>query len=204
MTTVAIIDFETTGMRAGEDRIIEVAAAILQDGMVVDTFSELMHPGYRIPYFTTELTGITDAMVHGKPRPEAVMPRLRTFLGDHHLVAHNAGFDQRFFAAEMDRAGEAHERHFLCSVLLARRLVQGAPSHKLGDLTRYLGLRMPVGMRAHRALADVLMTCQLWNHLRDTLRERLGGRETGLDMMLKLMRMPKAKVGVYLNTVGRG
>jgi len=204
LSTVAIIDFETTGMRAGDDRIIEVAAAILQDGIVVATFSELMHPGYRIPYFITELTGITDAMVHGKPRPEVVMPQLRAFLGDHHCVAHNAGFDRRFFAAEMDRAGETHERHFLCSVLLARRLVQGAPNHKLGDLARYLGLKMPAGMRAHRALADVLMTCQLWNHLRDTLRERLGGREPDLDVMRAMMRMPKAKVGVYLDGIGRG
>ena len=199
MTSFAVIDFETTGMRAGEDRIIEVAAAIIENGEVVATFSELMNPGYRIPYFITALTGITDAMVRGKPRPEVVMPRLRAFLGERHCVAHNAGFDRRFFAAEMDRAGEAHERHFLCSVLLARRLVQGAPNHKLGDLARHLGLTMPPEMHAHRALADVVMTCQLWNHLRNLLRERLGGREPDLELMQSVMRLPKAKVGVYLD-----
>lgn len=198
VNAVAVIDFETTGMCAGPDRIIEVGAAILHDGEVVATFSELMDPGFRIPYFITGLTGITDAMVRGKPRPEAVMPRLREFLGDHSCVAHNAGFDQRFFASEMDRAGHGHERPFLCSVLLARRLVEDAPNHKLGDLARHLGLQMPPGMRAHRALADVLMTCQLWNHLRCVLRARLGGREPDLGLMQVVMRMPKAKVGSYL------
>ena len=65
---------------------------------------------------------ISDAMVQGKPRPEAVMPKLRAFLGDHVCVAHNASFDRRFFTAEMELAGEQHDRHFLCSMLLSRRL----------------------------------------------------------------------------------
>jgi DNA polymerase-3 subunit epsilon len=198
VTAIAVIDFETTGMCAGADRIIEVGAAIVQGGEVVGTFAELMDPGRRIPSFITGLTGISDAMVRGKPRPEAVMPRLRAFLGDHVCLAHNAGFDQRFFTAEMDLAGEAHERPFLCSVLLARRLVQNAPSHRLGDLARHLGLRPPAGMRAHRALADVLMTVQLWNHLRETVSERLGRREPDLTLFQTVMRMPKAKVAGYL------
>jgi DNA polymerase-3 subunit epsilon len=198
MKYIAVIDFETTGMHAGIDRIIEVGAAVMCDGDVIATFSELMNPGVYIPYFITGLTGITNAMVRDKPSPEAVMPRLREFLGDHTCIAHNAGFDQRFFSAEMDRAGHGHDRPFLCSVLLARRLVQNAPNHKLGDLARHLGLQMPPGMRAHRALADALMTCQLWNHLRCVVRERLGGREPDLSLMQAVMRMPKAKVDAYL------
>ena len=198
MITVAVIDFETTGMMPGPDRIIEVGAAIVRDGEVVETFSELMDPGFRIPHFITDLTGITDAMVRGKPRPEAVMPRLRAFLGDCPCLAHNASFDRRFFSAEMVRANHSHDRPFLCSVMLARRLVQGAPNHKLGDLARHLGLRAPPGMKAHRALADALMTCQLWTHLHGVVQERLG-REPSLDHILALMRVPKAKVTTWLD-----
>ncbi len=126
MLPIAVIDFETTGMYAGSDRIIEVGAAVMRDGEIVATFAELMDPGVYIPSFITSLTGITNAMIRGKPRPEEVMPRLRAFLGDHACVAHNASFDQRFFAAEMEQAGEGHERSFLCSLLLARRLVPQA------------------------------------------------------------------------------
>ncbi len=203
MITVAVIDFETTGMMPGPDRIIEVGAAIVRDGEVVETFSELMDPGFRIPYFITDLTGITNAMVRGKPRPEEVMPRLRAFLGDCPCLAHNASFDRRFFTAEMERASHGHDRPFLCSVLLARRLVHDAPNHKLGDLARHLGLRLPPGMRAHRALADALMTSQLWTHLHGVVRDRLG-REPALDHIQALMRVPKAKVPAWLESVGQG
>lgn len=198
MSEIAVIDFETTGMRAGQDRIIEVGVAIIRDGQVAETFAELMDPGQRIPSFITGLTGISDAMVRGKPSPEAVMPRLREFLGDRPCLAHNAGFDQRFFAAEMIRAGHDHDRPFLCSVLLARRLIDGAPNHRLGDLVRHLGLTLPPGLRAHRALADVLMTCQLWLHLRDVVRQRLGGRDPDLGVFTTLMKTPKAKVSACL------
>lgn len=197
MHRIAVIDFETTGLRAGADRTIEVAVALLHDGVVVDTFSELMDPGFRIPSFITGLTGISDAMVRGKPRPEAVMPRLRAFLGDHPCVAHNASFDQRFFAAEMAEAGEAHERQFVCSMLLARRLVPQAPSHKLGVLLTHLRLPPPQGMRAHRALADVLMTCALWNHLLELLRGRLAGDTPDLALLHALSRTPKAQIEAF-------
>ena len=197
MITIAVIDFETTGMMPGPDRIIEVGAVIVRDGVVAETFCELMDPGFRIPSFITALTGITTAMVRGKPRPEEVMPRLRAFLGDFPCLAHNASFDRRFFTAEMERARHGHDRPFLCSVMLARRLVQGAPNHKIGDLARHLGLRPPPGTRAHRALADALMTCQLWTHLHGVVHERLGGAPD-LNQLQALMRVPKAKVPAWL------
>jgi DNA polymerase-3 subunit epsilon len=201
---VAIIDFETTGLRAGPDRIIEVGAALLEDGVVVATFSELMDPGRAIPSFVTGLTGISDAMVRGKPRPEAVMPRLRAFLGEDVCVAHNASFDQRFHDAEMGFAGQAHQRSFLCSMLLARRLVQQAPDHQLGTLVRHCRRDPPPGQRAHRALADVLMTCQLWSHLLGLVRARLGGRAPGPDLLRGITRTAKGGVDAYLAEAARG
>ncbi len=198
MHTYAVIDFETTGLSAGPDRIIEVGAVLVRDGVVVDRFDELMDPGFSIPGVITSLTGITSAMVRGKPRPEAVMPRLRAFLGKHVCIAHNASFDRRFFAAEMAQAGEAHERPFLCSMLVARRLVPLAPSHKLGVLARHLGLSMPAGMQAHRALADALMTVALWETLLAELRRLLPRQTPGPDLLGRLARTPKGGVATFL------
>ena len=199
MTTIAIIDFETTGMRAGFDRIIEVGAVLVEGDAIVGTFSELMHPGCWIPSFITSLTGITNAMVAGKPAPEQVMPALYAFLGERPCLAHNAAFDQRFYAAEMQRAEIAHERPFLCSVLLARRLIHDAPSHRLGALVDHLGLTVPDGMRAHRALADALMTARLYLHLRARVQEHLGGQAPGMDLLQALQRAPKAKARAILD-----
>lgn len=198
MRQIAVIDFETTGLRAGEDRVIEVAAVMMCDGEVVATFSELMDPGFRIPPFITSLTGISDAMVRGKPCPESVMPRLRAFLGDHVCIAHNAAFDQRFFMAEMELAGEPHDRTFLCSLLLSRRLLRQAPSHQLGALVRHLRLTTPSNLPAHRALADVLMTCALWKHLNGMLRAKLNGQTPDLAVIRTLTKKPKAVVESYL------
>jgi len=199
--TYAVIDFETTGLSAGPDRIIEVGAVLVRDGVIVSTFSELMDPGFRIPAFITALTGISNAMVRGKPSPEEMMPRLRAFLGDHVCVAHNASFDQRFFHAEMSLANDAHERQFLCSMLLARRLVADAASHKLGALVRHLRLTTPTGMQAHRALADALMTVELWKHLMGDLRTQLQGRAPDPALVATICRKPKAVVANYISSL---
>jgi DNA polymerase-3 subunit epsilon len=199
--TYAVIDFETTGLSAGPDRIIEVGAVLVRDEQIVGTFSELMDPGFRIPSFITALTGISDAMVRGRPRPEVLMPRLRGFLGDHVCIAHNASFDQRFFHAEMALAGEAHERPFLCSMLLSRRLVPDAASHKLGALVRHLRLPTPSGMQAHRALADALMTVELWKRLMADLRMRLAGRQPDSGLIATICKKPKSTIPDYLTAV---
>jgi len=125
------------------------------------------------------------------------MPQLRDFLGDLPCLAHNASFDRRFFAAEMERAGYGHERPFLCSVLLARRLIDGAPSHRLGALVEYLGLELPDGHRAHRALGDALMTAQLWLRLLTTVRVALGA-DPDYAVLERLMRVPRAQVTGWL------
>ncbi len=201
MHTYAVIDFETTGLSAGPDRIIEVGAVLVRDGQITGTFSELMDPGFRIPSFITSLTGISDAMVRGRPKPEEVMPRLRAFLGDQVCIAHNASFDQRFFSAEMTLAGETHERPFLCSMLLSRRLVPEAASHKLGALVRHFRLPTPVGMQAHRALADALMTVELWKRLMSDLHIRLAGRQPDCGLVTAICKKPKSAIPDYLATI---
>ena len=41
----AVIDFETTGLGTDKCRVIEVAAVIVRDGEVTDSFAQLMNPG---------------------------------------------------------------------------------------------------------------------------------------------------------------
>ncbi len=195
----AVLDFETTGLNESYCRVIEVAAVIVRDGEVADSFVQLMHPGCWIPFFITELTGISNAMVKGMPSPEAVMPKLRDFIGDRFCIAHNANFDSRFYHAEMSRAGIEHERSFFCTVLLSRRLIQDSPNHQLGTLAHYLNLQRPAEGSYHRALYDVLLTVELWKHIEGVIRERLGDRIPDQDVYRTLMRTSKAAVWKYLD-----
>ena len=83
-------------------------------------------------------------------------------------------------------------------MMLARRLIEDAPDHKLGTLVRHLKLNKPAHLRAHRALDDVLMTVALWNHLTALLTERIGSRQPDFEVYSTLMKRPKAAAAKYL------
>ena len=161
MDTVAVIDFETTGLSpAMGDRATEVAVVIVDNGIIVDRYQSLMHSGAYIPPFIERLTGISNAMLSKAPPAEEVMQALAEFVGDVPLVAHNASFDSKFLDAEWSRISRYRQQAFACSMLLARRIYPAARDHKLGTLVQHLGL--PSAARAHRALADAEMTAHLW------------------------------------------
>ncbi|MFA7292462.1 MAG: 3'-5' exonuclease [Rhodocyclaceae bacterium] len=197
MEVVAVIDFETTGLSPAQgDRATEIAAVILEDGKVVDRYQSLMNAGVRIPAFIESLTGITNAMIRSAPPAAVVMNEVSAFVGDIPLVAHNASFDCKFWDAELDRIDQRRRREFACSLLLARRLLPQATSHKLGDLIRYANL--PAAGRAHRALADAEMAASLLLHLEEELRERHKVGKVTHELLRRIQRVPKAKLAQCL------
>lgn len=195
----AVIDFETTGLSADYCRVIEVAVAIVEKGEITDSFTQLMHPGCRLPSFITNLTGITENMLKGKPKPEVVMPQVKEFIGDRFCVAHNATFDAGFYHSEMRRTGISHERDFLCTVKLSRRLIHNSPNYQLGTLARHLNLPTPEELNSHRALHDVLLTVELWKHIGGVVRERIGGREASFEIYKTIMKKPKSAIQKYFD-----
>lgn len=193
MDVVAVIDFETTGLSPAQgDRATEIAAVILQNGKVVDRYQSLMNAGVRIPSFIEDLTGISNAMIRQAPTAATVMREVSDFVGDIPLVAHNASFDCKFWDAEVARINLTRRQEFACSLLLARRLLPQAQSHKLGALVEYANL--PLAGRAHRALADAEMAASLLTHLVGELRSKYGIRQVTHELLCKIQGIPKAKV----------
>jgi DNA polymerase-3 subunit epsilon len=187
---VAVIDFETTGLSpAMGDRATEIAAVIVEDGKVVDRYQSLMNAGVRIPSYIEALTGISDAMIRKAPTAAAVMREVADFVGDYPMVAHNASFDCKFWDTELSRIGRGRRQEFACSMLLARRLFPGAPSHKLGVLVEFANL--PVAGRYHRALADAEMAASLLARLEDELRGRFKVGHVSHELLRKIQRAPK-------------
>jgi DNA polymerase III subunit epsilon len=195
---LVVLDFETTGLTPAYDRTIEVAATLLVSHRPVETFHQLMHPGMRLPPFITSLTGITDAMLRGQPRPEQVMPRLQQFVRGLPIVAHNAAFDRGFLHAELARAGLKAESEFLCTMLLARRLAPGLPSYRLDALVDALQVRAPDARQFHRSLADVNHTVAIWQNLHARFTEHTGLATPPVGVWSILMRKPKRQVPKYL------
>jgi DNA polymerase-3 subunit epsilon len=201
MNTVAVIDFETTGMSPDMGgRATEVAVVIVENGVIVDRFQSLMNTGAYIPAFIEELTGITNEMIRKAPPADEVMRELAEFAGHLPLVAHNASFDSRFLDAEWARVGQSRQRQFACSMLLARRIYPQAPNHKLGTLIRHLEL--PSAARHHRALADAEMTAHLWGRMMSDLKSQYGLSVVTHELLRSLQKVPKAKFAACIEKAG--
>ena len=199
MPPIAVIDFETTGLSpAMGDRATEVAIVLMDDdGRIVDRFQSLMNAGVRISSFIESFTGISNAMVAQAPPAEEVMAEAARFVGDAPMVAHNASFDRRFWAAELERLGcdaTPANKHapFACTLLLSRRLYPQARSFRLGSLAAFHDL--PASGRAHRALADAEVAAALLMRIQRDLERRYDVFDCEHELLVKLQKAPKTKL----------
>jgi DNA polymerase-3 subunit epsilon len=168
--TFVVVDLETTGLGVSPQGIIEIGAARVTGGRVVEEFQQLVNPETRVPPFITGLTGIDDAMLADQPRIAAVWPRFAAFVGDDVLVAHNATFDLGFLnAAAMLYGGGALSNAHLCTLKLARRLLPELRRRGIDALAAHFGI--PQSDR-HRALGDVRITVEILFQLLEHLAAR--------------------------------
>ena len=197
---VVVFDTETTGFSPNTGcRIIEIGAVRLKEGVVVDKFQSLINPGQRIPKEISDYTKITNKMVADMPPPEKVMSEFHTFVNDNNLVAHNSSFDIRFLEAEYDRIGLKVCSNVGCSLMLARRVFQKAPNHKLETLMRYKNLN--ISGNFHRALADSEMAAAVWLA---EIRQIEGFTKLvniPFSTMLNISKTPKNKVFAKLKSL---
>jgi DNA polymerase-3 subunit epsilon len=175
---VALLDVETTGRDASVDRVVEIGIAVGRHGAVVARYDWLVDPGIPIPDEAAGVHGITDAMVAGKPRFEAIASEVAQALRGCVPAAYNAQFDRAFLHGEFSRArpelrGEAagdgpkgaiihvadpagvpalaRETEWIDPLVWARELQADEKSRALGDVAARLGVGLE---KAHRAQDD--------------------------------------------------
>ncbi|WP_339719480.1 3'-5' exonuclease [uncultured Paraglaciecola sp.] len=200
--SLIVLDFETTGLSPDMgDRAIEIGAVRLEKGRVVERFQALMNPRKRISGFIENYTGITNRMLSQAAPCDEVMDAFADFMGDSNLVAHNASFDKRFLDAELSRISRNYDGQFACSLLIARRLYQQAPNHKLGTLISYRNI--PSEGDFHRALFDSEMTAKLWMAMLEDISQITTALEVPFTLIQKLSKTPKKAVEKLLQTQGR-
>ena len=160
--TYVVFDLETTGFSSKNDKIIEIGAVKIQNGVIIDNFSEFVNPRRPIPYNITELTGINDDMVRDAQAIEEILPRFIEFIGDSVVVAHNAGFDCSFISKNCNDLGLAFTPTVVDTVPLCRFLYPELKSVKLNLVAKYLGVKLESHHRAvdnAKATADILVEC---------------------------------------------
>lgn len=162
--TYIAFDFETTGLSARDDRVVEVGAVKFDgEGREIATFQALVNPQRPSNPRALAVHGISDRELALAPTARVIIPTFLDFLDlseSTTLMAHNASFDAGFLGAEVARIGQAVPRHAVVDTLaFARRRLPQLSSHRLDVLARHFGLD-PDG--PHRALADSRRVMALW------------------------------------------
>jgi DNA polymerase-3 subunit epsilon len=185
--TYAVVDVETTGTRAFYgDRITEVAAVLVRNGVVAERYETLVNPERPIPRYITTLTNISWDMVKDAPRFGDICDDVVRMLDGRIFVAHNAEFDWRFLSLEVERAtGRRLHGQRLCTVRLARKLLPQLRSRRLDSLAHFYGIEI-VGR--HRAGGDAFATAHILVRLLAAAREHECERWSDLERLLTTRR----------------
>lgn len=188
---LAALDFETTGLGPHRgDRVIEVAVVRGRAGETPTTWHTLIDPERSMA--ATQIHGITDAMVAGRPRFGEVANELFRQLDGAVLVAHNAAFDLSFLEMELARVGRTLPPLVVLDTLGLARRVLALGDHRLATLCARLGLTRD---RAHRALDDARATWELVQRLALTA-DPSGHLRLGQAQLLSRRRTPEEHEGL--------
>ena len=172
--TYVVFDTETTGLLPSEgDEIVQIAAVRIVNGRRVETevFDTLVNPGRRIPPASTEIHGISDAMVEDAPDIVEVGRRFHKFVEGAVLVAHNAPFDMEFLRRKELAIGLNFDNPILDTVLLSAVVFGQSEVHSLDALTHRLGITIPEEAR-HTAIGDTIATADAFLKLLPALKAR--------------------------------
>jgi len=167
-TPIAIFDFETTGLNAGADRVVEVSVVRIEPGkepqLVLDT---LVNPNRKMA--ATEIHGITDEDVKDAPKFEDVAGNFLRSIYDCVISSYNIYFDIGFLQYELGRLGFPEIPPHLCLMYMRPLLGLGSRCC-LEAACAHHGFKHP---NAHQSAADVLSASKLWPIYLQTI-EQLG------------------------------
>ena len=190
-TPFVVLDTETTGADTAKDKPIELAYAIVKNFEVSMPKSWLIDPQRMIPPEASAVHHLVDEDVAGQKTFEELWPEVEPELRGQVIVAHNASFDIAMLPPLRDNP-------VLCTLRLARHLwprgavnARGFPlsNHQQQVIRYWLGLKIDtMGLGAHRAAADILVTAELF---KTQLRLYLEcGGEDDLDALIDFATSP--------------
>lgn len=165
-----VIDLETTGLNPSCSDIIEVGAIRVRNNEKVYTYQQLVNPGYDVPAFITNLTGISNEMLFNAPLFDDVADEILEFIGNDLILGHNVNFDINFLYDKIFKSrGIYFSNSFVDTLRMARKLCPELPHHRLCDLAEYFDVDV---ITAHRALADCESTFEVYKNLKNLINER--------------------------------
>lgn len=164
-----VLDIETTGFSLQKGaRIIELAAIHVKDGKVLKEFHHYIDPKQKIPLKITELTGITNEMVKGKPSAFQVLRDFQSFISGQIIVAHNAKFDwDGFIKPGYKQMGIDVNNPVVDTLEIAKILHPTIKSRKLNILCEMYKIEL---INHHSGIADARATADLLFAMKEDLK----------------------------------
>ena len=158
-STFVVFDIETTGFSAVNDRIIEIGAVKVENGVITEKFSEFVNPERPIPFEIEKLTSINDRMVEDAPNISVILPRFMDFCKGSVLVAHNADFDTGFIRHNCEVLGLPYDYTYVDTLGIARSFLEGLKNYKLDTVVEAMGCTLA---NHHRAVDDAGATADVF------------------------------------------
>ena len=191
--TFICFDIETTGLSAARDKITEIGAVKVENGVITDTFSTFANPEMPIPQKITQLTGITDDMVKDAPSQSEAVSAFLEFAGDNVIVAHNAPFDTSFIAKACEDMGREYNYTSIDTVAISRAILTDIKNCKLDTVAKFLRLG---DFNHHRATDDAEMLARIFINLCQRLTDDYGITKTN-DINTKIAGGDFKKLPTY-------
>ena len=158
-----VVDLETTGNSPKKgDKIIQIAAVVIENNQIVDRYMSFVNPLQTIPLFIEQLTGITNEMVEEAPTFDEIVQDIHYLLKDSFFVAHNVYFDLSFLQEEFIKCGYQFSGPVIDTVELSRMTFPTEKSYKLSDLSEVFKMDHE---NPHRADSDAEATALLFLHI---------------------------------------
>lgn len=166
-----VFDLETTGISCQRDRVVEISAVKVIDGRVTEEFSTLVNPECAIPFYASQVNGITDDMVADAPLFRDALRDFLDFAGDMVLVGHNIhSFDLKFLYRDAEEYfGLIPNNDYVDTLRVARICLPELPHHTLSDLASFYGISTE---GAHRALMDCRMNQAVYEKMGEILEQK--------------------------------
>lgn len=155
---LAFLDLEMTGLRLGEDRVVEVCIERVRGGVLEARVDHVVDPGARRG--AEHVHGIGEAALASAPSFADVAQEICAAIDGAVVVAHAAAWDLAFLGDELGRAGLSARAptHAVDTLVLCRRAFH-LPSYALQKVAASIGY---VAERAHRARDDVATMRAVW------------------------------------------
>jgi DNA polymerase III alpha subunit (gram-positive type) len=156
-----IIDFETTGLDASQDEIVQFGGLRVKGGVVTDEIEFLVNTFIPINPNAQAVHGITkDLLVkYGVSQKEA-FKKINEFINDSQMMAYNAVFDAGFLDVGADRYGYFfRKRRMICLLRFSRKVWPDLRNHKLQTVVDNIGSGK---LQKHTALSDCYMAYDVY------------------------------------------